>query len=103
ARDGEPLLLEGADLITWLAKWAHEQRLELSGRSMNLLFHGRIAELRPRLEEVDSELSFTHFLGLPDRQQRPLPGCRFMVGEPPLVLVENEFFLLRNAPPGSLL
>ncbi len=101
--EGEPLLLEGADLITWLAKWAHEQRLELAGKSTNLVFHGRLAELKPRLEQIEGDLSFTHVLGLPDGQVRPLTEARFMLGEPGLVLAENEFFLLRNSPPASLL
>lgn len=103
AEGGELLVIEGPDLLTWLAKWANGARLEFMGQGTSLLFLGRIAELRPRLERVDDDLSFTHVLAMPDGQKRPLPECRFMVGEPPLVLVENEFFILRNAPPAALL
>ena len=102
-KDGEVLLLEGADLLTWLAMWAHGQRLELTGKATNLQFHGQLAELKPHLETVDGDLSFTHLLALPDGQVRPLAECFFMVGSPQLVLVENEFYILRNAPPASLL
>ncbi len=102
-KDGELLLLEGADLLTWLAMWAHGQRLELTGKATNLQFHGQLAELKPHLETVDGDLSFTHLLALPDGQVRPLAECFFMVGSPQLVLVENEFYILRNAPPASLL
>lgn len=95
--------LEGAELLTWLALWAHGQRLELLGTGTHLLFQGRIAELRPRLERAEEELNFSHVLALPDGQRRALPDCRFMVGNPPLVLVDNEFYILRNAPPARLL
>ena len=102
-KEGEVLLLEGADLLTWLAMWAHGQRLELTGKATNLQFHGQLAELKPHLETVDGDLSFTHLLALPDGQVRPLAECYFMVGSPQLVLVENEFYILRNAPPATLL
>ena len=102
-KEGELLLLEGADLITWLAKWAHEQRLELYGQSTNLVFHGQLTELKAKLAKVDGELSFTHVLDLPNNSERPLQEVKFMVGEPPLVLVDNEFLLVRNSPPGALL
>ncbi len=100
---GERLVIDGTDLLVWLAQFGHGQRLECPGMSDGLSFLGRIAELKPRLDTVDGELSFTHVLHLPDGRQEALPGCRFMSGEPPLVLVGNEFFLLRNAPPPSLL
>src|SRR4030095_7894246 len=58
---------------------------------------------KPTLDTIDTELSLTHLLALPDGQVRPLAECRFFVGQPVLVLVENEFFILRNAPPASLL
>jgi superfamily II DNA or RNA helicase len=102
-KEGETLILDGPDLLTWLAKWAHGQRLELLGTAVNLQFVGRVAELKPRLETIDSEMSFTHVLVLPDGQTRALPESRFFVGEPPLVLVDNEFLVLRNAPPAALL
>ena len=102
-KEGEVLVLEGADLLTWLATWAHGTRLELSGQATSLQFHGQIAELKPHLDTIEGDLSFTHLLALPDGQVRPLAECRFFVGQPVLVLVENEFYILRNAPPATLL
>lgn len=102
-KENELLVLEGADLLTWLAKFAHGQRLELAGTAMNLQFLGRIAQLEPRLEPIDGEMSFTHVLKLSDGTTRALPDCRFFVGEPPMVLVDGEFFVLREAPPSRLL
>jgi hypothetical protein len=90
------MLLDGPDLLTWLAKWAHGQRLELLGKATNLDFVGRVAELKPRLETIEGEMSFTHVLSLPNGVNQPLPECQFFVGEPPLVLVGNEFFVLRQ-------
>ena len=101
--EGETLVLDGADLLTWLATWAHGTRLELAGQATSLQFHGQIAELKPHLETIEGDLSFTHLLALPDGQTRALSECRFFVGQPVLVLVENEFYILRNAPPASLL
>ena len=102
-KEGETLILDGSDLLTWLAMWAHGSRLELAGKATNLQFHGQLAELKPHLETIESDLSFTHLLALPDGQTRPLSNCLFMLGQPVLVLVENEFYILRNAPPASLL
>jgi superfamily II DNA or RNA helicase len=99
----ELLVLEGPDLLIWLAKWAHGTRLELGGQAVNLQFHGRLCELKPRLDTVEEELSFTHVLALPDGQERALPEVKLMAGEPPLALVDNEFLILRNSPPASLL
>jgi superfamily II DNA or RNA helicase len=103
SKEGQILTLEGADLLTWLAMWAHGTRLEMPGEGLFLQFHGQLAELKPHLEQADGELSFTHLLSLPDGQARKLTDCKFMVGQPVLALVDNEFFILRNAPPASLL
>ncbi len=103
AKEGEVLVLEGPDLLAWLAKWGHGQRLELHGQATSLLFVGRVAELKPRLETIDGEMSFTHVLEVGGGESRPLPESRFFVGEPPLVLVDNEVLVLRNAPPPQLL
>ncbi len=101
--DGEVLVLEGADLLTWLAMWAHGARLELQGQAVNLQFHGQLVELKPHLDTIEGDLSFTHLLTLPDGQTRALKDCRFFVGQPVIVLVDGEFYILRNAPPASLL
>lgn len=102
-KDGELLLLEGPDLLTWLAKFGHGRRLELQGTADNVTFMGRIAKLEPRLETIEDEMSFTHVLKLGDGKSRALPECRFFVGEPPLVMVDGEFHVLREAPPAGLL
>ena len=102
-KEGETLVLDGPDLLTWLAKFAHGQRLELPGQPTGAAFMGRIATLQPRIETLDGEMSFTHALALPDGKSASLPDCRFFVGEPPLVLVGHEFFVLRDAPPARLL
>jgi hypothetical protein len=102
-KNGEVLVIDGPDLLTWLAKWGHGQRLELQGKAVGLQFVGRVAELKPRLETIEGEMSFTHVLTLPDGTQHKLPDSQFFVGEPPLVLVNDEFFVLRNAPPAALL
>ncbi len=102
-KEGETMVLDGPDLLTWLAKFGHGQRLELAGTATNATFIGRVATLQPRLESLDGEMSFTHVLALPDGKSMPLPECRFFVGEPPLVLAGNEFFVLRDAPPARLL
>lgn len=102
-KEGEMLVLEGAGLLTWLAKFGHGPRLELLGTATNLSFMGSIVRLEPRLETIEGEMSFTHVLKLPEDRTRTLPECRFFVGEPPLVLIENEFFVVREAPPARLL
>ncbi len=102
-KEGEMLVLEGADLLTWLAKFGHGPRLELLGTATNLTFLGSIAQLEPRLESIEEEMSFTHVLKLSEGRSRQLPECRFFVGEPPLVLVDQEFFVVREAPPARLL
>ncbi len=102
-KDGEALVLEGPDLLTWLAKFATGSRLELQGTANNLLFAGRVATLQPRLETIEEEMSFTHVLQLSEGGSRTLPECQFFQGEPPLVLVGNEFHVVRDAPPPRLL
>ena len=66
-------------------------------------FSGQVAALTPHLENGDKELSFAHRLGLPGNDTHPLADAKFFTGKPPLVLVGNEFFLVRNAPPTSVL
>jgi superfamily II DNA or RNA helicase len=103
AEDGknELLQLHGADLLQWLARWGHNARLEAQGGPLQ--FQGQIAELTPHLENGQKELAFTHRLTLPDGQARSLDRAQFFAGRPALALVESTFYLLRNAPPPSLL
>ena len=101
--NGEPLLLTGAELLQWLARWGNGRRLELAGEAGTLRFHGEVAELTPHLEQVDDELCFAHQLKLPDGQVHTLDAARFLAGPPTMVFVNHHFYLLRNPPPPGVL
>ena len=101
ADGAESLSLSGLELLQWLARWGHNQRLELGGQP--LVFHGQVLQLTPHLENGRMELSFTHRLALPDGESRPLSQARFFEGRPSFALLDHTFYLLRNAPPPSLL
>ena len=104
--DGEDtLVLSELELLHWLARWGQSKRLELTAQdsAKPLAFLGQVAELTPHLENGDKELSFTHRLTLPGKHNYPLSGVQFFSHRPPLVLVQGEFYLLRNAPPEPLL
>jgi hypothetical protein len=94
--------LTPVELFQWLARWGHTSRLESMDGKL-LQFHGLVAELIPHLVNGDHELSFTHRLTLPDGESRALPEVRFFASQPPLALAGNSFYLLRNAPPASVL
>ena len=100
---GDNFVLTGLELLQWLVRWGHRSRLELAGSKSPLAFHGHLAELKPTLRDVDSELTFTHELALPTGETHPLACARFFSGHPHLVLIQNEFYLLRNAPSPELL
>ena len=101
--NGESLALSGSELLQWLARWGHSQRLEFAATGSKLFFYGEVAELTPHLDAVDSELAFTHRLKLPDGRCHTLEGAQFFAGMPSIVLVEQKFFLLRNPPAPALL
>jgi len=101
--NGETLLLSDLDLLQWLARWGHNSRLEAANGQTAFSFLGQLAELTPHLENGDKELSFTHRLTLPNNEVRSLEGIQFFSGRPPLALVGNTFYLLRNAPPHAVL
>jgi hypothetical protein len=96
------LILSDLDLLHWLARWGQGTRLE-SAQGGALKFQGQTAELTPHLENGESELSFTHRLTLPGGEVHVLNDVKFFAGRPPLALVGNTFYLLRNAPPLALL
>ena len=101
--DGDDTLtLTDLELLQWLARWGHGTRLELAGAGP-VKFQGQVAELTPHLENGDKELSFTHRVTLPNGETRPMDTVQFFAGRPPLALVNDTFFLLRNAPPPTLL
>src|SRR5580698_4594473 len=103
ANDADTLLLADADLLQWLARWGHTNRLESAINHQPLHFHGHVVALNPHLENHDKELSFTHRITLPDGQAFSVADLKFFNRQSPLALVGNEFFLLRNAPPNGVL
>ena len=124
-RDGsvDTLILSDVELLQWLARWGHTNRLELimgqaaslaaeknsePGRrdvcaTLPLQFHGQIISLAPHLENGDKELSFTHRFNLPNGEVHSVADAKFFNQQPPLALVSNTFFLLRNSPPPRVL
>jgi hypothetical protein len=100
---GDKLSLSGLELLQWLARWGNSTRLELSSDFKPLSFEGRLAELKPHLENGQDELSFTHQLVLDGRAAYPLTQHPFFGGRPALVLVDHQFLLIRNPPSPSLL
>ncbi len=99
----DTLILTDAELMQWLARWGHTNRLELIGANKPLQFHGQIISLAPHLENGDKELSFTHRFALPGGEYHSVADAKFFNHQPPLALVGNSFFLLRNAPPPRVL
>ncbi|MEO6034123.1 MAG: DEAD/DEAH box helicase [Verrucomicrobiota bacterium] len=99
----DSLTLTGLELLQWLVRWGDNARLQL-GEDKNLLkFHGHLAELKPNLETIGEELSFTHNLVLPSGDVHQLNSVKFFAGRPSLVLIQDTFYLLRNGPPTALL
>lgn len=97
----DSLTLTGLELLQWLVRWGDRGRLHFGS---NLLqFHGHLADLKPNLERIDDELSFTHHLTLPGGEQHSLQCVQFFAGRPSLVLIRDSFYLLRNGPPIELL
>jgi hypothetical protein len=99
----ETFVLPDGDLFTWLAKWGHTERLEQVESGKPLQFHGHLTELVPHLENHAKQLSFTHRLKLPDGDIEPLESVQFFTLQPPLVLVANDFYVLRHAPSPEVL
>jgi len=99
----DTMILSEAELLQWLARWGHTDRLELSGAGRPLQFHGQIIALSPHLENGDKELSFTHRFSLPGGETHCVSEVKFFNHQPPIALVGNTFFLLRNAPPARVL
>jgi hypothetical protein len=102
----ETLILSDVELLQWLARWGHTNRLELVSDGLPtqaLEFHGEVAELTPHLENGTAELAFTHQLTVPGGKAYPFGEVRFFNRHPPLALVGRTFYLLRNAPPAHVL
>jgi SNF2 family DNA or RNA helicase len=99
----EDLILTGQKLLQWIAHWGGESRLQPAIDAPHYGFHGQLVEMVPTLKNGTSELAFTHVLRLPDGREMPLTDLIFFAGRPTIVLVENDFYFLRNSPPASLL
>ena len=96
-------VLADAELLQWLARWGHTNRLESAANGQPLHFYGHVVALAPHLENGDKELSFTHRIALPDGEYHSVGVARFFNRQSPVALLGNEFFLLRNAPPNGVL
>lgn len=99
----DTLILSDMELMQWLARWGHTNRLELAGTRLPLQFYGQIISLAPHLENGDKELSFTHRFALPNGEFHCVSEAKFFNQQPPMALVGNTFYLLRNAPPSRVL
>ncbi len=101
----DAMVLSDLELLHWLARWGNTNRLELAPADGGgtLAFQGQVAELSPKLQNGDTELSFTHQLTLSDGKTYPIPEVRFFSQRPPLALAGGTFYLLRNPPPPQLL
>ena len=103
-RDGDgTLVLSDLELLHWLARWGHTPRLVSAADGQPLQFHGQVAVLTPHLENGDKELSFTHRLTVPGGESHALGDVIFFNAQPPLALVGHTFYLLRNAPPPTVI
>ncbi len=103
-QDGDDtLILSNTELLHWLTRWGGTARLELAGAQKAIQFHGEVAELRPHLEARERDLTFTHRLVLDQGRAFPIQSIHFFATQPPLALAEETFYLLRNAPPDSVL
>jgi superfamily II DNA or RNA helicase len=99
----DSLSLKGQQLLQWLVLWGDKNRLELASNGKPLTFLGQLVEFKPHLEHKGDDLYFTHQLILPDGSIRGLGEATFFPVQPPITLVDNTFYLLRNAPPMDLL
>jgi len=101
ADGADTLVLSNAELLQWLARWGHTPRLECDGKPLR--FQGQIAVLTLHLDNGDKELSFTHRIELPGGKHHSIADAKFFNRQSPLVLLDNTFYLVRNAPPPKVL
>jgi superfamily II DNA or RNA helicase len=99
----ESLVVRGVELLQWLVRWGDNGRLRIGPGNEPVFFHGNLAHLSPHLEDINGELSLTQNLVLPGGRRHPLSAVKFFAGRPSIALVENAFYLLRSAPPDTLL
>jgi superfamily II DNA or RNA helicase len=99
----ESFYLQDLNLLQWLAKWGGTDRLEFAGQSKSVRFHGQMMEMVPHLEAAGDETFFSHRILMPDGSHKPVTEAVFFSLNPPLALVGDTFYLVRNAPPLSLI
>ncbi|HNU98442.1 MAG: DEAD/DEAH box helicase [Verrucomicrobia bacterium] len=102
-RDGEPVRLNGVELLQWLAHWGNPPRIEWAGKPENVSFNGQLAELTPHLANGESGSTLHQRLRLPTEEVLPLDKACFFAGRPALVAFHQTIYLLRNPPPPSVL
>ncbi len=98
----ESLMLQGAELLQWLARWGQGPRLELDDQH-HFNFHGQFAQFAPNLKTVDEELAFSHRVELPNGENRSVEEVRFCAGQPTLACDGSTFYLLHRPPPPRFL
>ncbi len=99
----EALVLKGADLLRWLARWGKTNRLLLDGTHQSLSFEGQVADIFPSITKVDETLGLTPNICLPDGTRWAFHQVRYLMGEPVVVVVETRCFLLARPPHQTLL
>lgn len=99
----ECIYLSGLELLRWLIRWGSEGHLQFQKNGNPLRFGGQKAVLSPKLERLDDELCFTHWLEISGKDPLPLTRGIYFAGEPALVLARGEFYLLGNAPSAEFL
>lgn len=92
-------VLQGLELLQWIARWGHHGRLLMECGTKPIVYHGQVVELTPHLQNGDQELSFTQRIKLSNGELRPLTDAMWFSGQPPLAFVDDTFYLLRNSPP----
>ena len=97
-RAGGPLPADSSRQSAAAADGAHGV-----ARPAALKFHGQMISLAPHLENGDKDLSFTHRFSLPGGESHSVADAKFFNRQPPLALVGDTFYLLRNAPPPPVL
>ncbi|MDB4459254.1 hypothetical protein N9059_01640, partial [bacterium] len=102
AESHDGFVLDGIELVRWLTRWGHTDKLEFSESDKSLEFHGETGELTPVIEEMDGELSMTHQITLSDGKALPVKNVRFFDGRPMLALSDQEFYIVRSAPKVAL-
>lgn len=98
------VVLDGLELLLWLARWGRTDRLESAETGAPYRFEGRTVEFEPWFEQQDGDMLFRPRFRLPDRSAVDAARVRFFSFEPGVVLIGNTFYLLVESvpPPGVI-